>query len=328
MIKTIEPVVIKTTDSQIRFSNRWDHFLARFAVNRSGHRIEPGLYALGKPDPNSPAFVTANYTLSFDALRSALKGQNCYILVLDTKGINVWCAAGKGTFGTEELVYRISQTGLAEVVSHRKLILPQLGAPGIAAHKVLKESGFRVEYGPVRAADLPAYLQTGEASLQMRQVNFNLRDRLVLIPVEFITMLLPAIILAIIFYFLSGPLATLAIIGAIIAGTVIFPALLPWLPTANFSTKGFLLGGLAAIVPLFFILQHYSGGALWQKPLAGLSYILVLPAVTSFLTLNFTGSTTYTSRTGVKKEIYRYAPRMAWMFGSGIIIFLILRIFA
>jgi hypothetical protein len=328
MIKTIEPAVIKKTDSQIRFSNRWDHFMARFAVNRSGHRIEPGLYELGKPDPNSPVFVTANYTLSFDALRCALKDQNCYILVLDTKGVNVWCAAGKRTFGTEELVGRISQTGLSDVVSHRKLILPQLGAPGIAAHKVLQQSGFRVEYGPVRAADLPDYLQTGEASLQMRRVNFNLRDRLVLIPVEFITMLLPAIILATIFYFLSGPLAALAIIGAIIAGTVIFPALLPWLPTANFSTKGFLLGGLAAIAPLIFIIQHHSGDPLWQNSVSSLSYLLILPAVTSFLTLNFTGSTTFTSRTGVKKEINRYIQPMAWMFGSGIIIFLILRIFA
>jgi hypothetical protein len=39
----------------------------------------------------------------------------------DTKGINVWCAAWKGTFGTEELIRRIETSGLAAVVSHRTL---------------------------------------------------------------------------------------------------------------------------------------------------------------------------------------------------------------
>ena len=97
--------------------------------------MEPGLYALGAPAPDSPVFVSANYTLSFDALRSALRGIDGYLLVLDTKGINVWCAAGKGTFGTDELVARIEATRLAEVVRHRRLILPQLGAPGVAPMK-------------------------------------------------------------------------------------------------------------------------------------------------------------------------------------------------
>jgi hypothetical protein len=91
---------IRTTDSTITFANRLDHFLARWGINRMGHRVEPGLYRLGNPAPESPVFTSANYTLSFDALRSALAGNDAWILVLDTKGINVWCAAGKGTFGT------------------------------------------------------------------------------------------------------------------------------------------------------------------------------------------------------------------------------------
>ncbi len=100
------------------------------------HLIEPGLYVLGKPTKESPVFVSANYTLSFDALRSVLNGNDCYILVLDTKGINVWCAAGKGTFGTDELVHRIVSVGLADIVSHRTLIVPQLGATGVNAREV------------------------------------------------------------------------------------------------------------------------------------------------------------------------------------------------
>ena len=133
--------------------------MARLGVRRGDHRVRPGsLRAWAARARSSPVFVTANYTLSFDALRSSLPGIDGYILVLDTHGINVWCAAGKGTFGTDELVRRIEATGLSDVVSHRRLILPQLGAPGVQAHEVRRRTGFRVEYGPVRAADLPAYL--------------------------------------------------------------------------------------------------------------------------------------------------------------------------
>ena len=85
---------------------------------------------MGSPSPDSPVLVSANYKLSFDVLRRSLAGIDAWILVLDTKGINVWCAAGKGTFGTEELLRRIAAVRLGEVVSHRRLVLPQLGAPG------------------------------------------------------------------------------------------------------------------------------------------------------------------------------------------------------
>ncbi len=85
------------------------------------YAIDPGLYALGDPDRESPVLVSANYKMSFDDLRSALPGRNLWILVLDTKGINVWCAAGKGTFGTEELVKRIEASHLKEIVSHRSI---------------------------------------------------------------------------------------------------------------------------------------------------------------------------------------------------------------
>ena len=94
-------------------TDQLDHFLARWGFNREGHRVEPGLFRLGNPTPDSAVFASANYTLSFDALRSALAGTDAWILVLDTKGINVWCAAGKGTFGTEELVRKITETRLA-----------------------------------------------------------------------------------------------------------------------------------------------------------------------------------------------------------------------
>jgi hypothetical protein len=317
------PTPIRVTDSTITPANRLDHFLARWGVNRGGHRVEPGLYRLGHPGKESPVFASANYTLSFDALRSALDGIDGYILVLDTRGINVWCAAGKGTFGTGELVRQIEQTGLAGIVSHRKVIVPQLGAPGIAWPDMLRKTGFTVEYGPVRARDLPEYLRTRAATPAMRRVEFTLPDRIVLIPVELVHVALPAAIVTVLLWFLAGLPAALAAVAAVLAGTTLFPALLPFIPTRDFSTKGLILGGCAAI-PFAWFYATGTALPLWAGVAAGIVPLLLIPAVTAYLALNFTGSTTFTSRSGVRKEIFRYVPVMALMAGAGTVIGILL----
>jgi hypothetical protein len=310
---------IRTTDRTITFTNRVDHVLARWGWRRGGHRVEPGLYRLGNPDQDSPVFASANYTLSFDALRSVLTQVDAWILVLDTKGINVWCAAGKGTFGTEELVRRIECSGLPGIVRHRKIIVPQLGAPGISWQEVMRRSKFLIEYGPVRAKDLPEYLRTHKATPAMRGVEFPLKERLILTPVEFVHTSLAMIAVAALLWFLAGPVAALAAVSAVLAGTVLFPALLPYIPTRDFSTKGLLLGLIIAIP---FALLFGTNPALpgWANAAGGAAALLIIPAVIAYFALNFTGCTTFTSRTGVRKEIFRYVPTMALMAGTGVII--------
>jgi len=307
---------IHAVTGTITFADRLDHFFARWGWNREGHRVDPGLYRLGNPDPDSPVFASANYTLSFDALRSALIGLDAWILVLDTKGINVWCAAGKGTFGSDELVRRIESVSLASLVSHQKIIVPQLGAPGVSWPEILRRSGFSVEYGPVRASDLPEYLKTRTATPSMREVLFPLRDRLVLVPVELVHAVLPMVVVAAVVYVLAGLVAALAAVTAVLAGTVLFPALLPFIPTKDFSTKGFILGTVIAI-PFAASLAMVSSLPVWAEVVTAVVPLLIMPAVTAYLALNFTGSTTFTSRTGVKKEIFRYVPVMVLLAGSG-----------
>ena len=313
----VSPLTVFITTSTIGTADRFDHFLARIGVNRMGHTVPPGLYRLGAPGPESPVFASANYRLSFDALREGLSGTASYILVLDTKGVNVWCAAGKGTFGTDELVRSIGSTGLAGVVGHRKIIVPQLGAPGISWPDVIRRTGFTVEYGPVRARDLPEYLRTHTATPAMRRVEFPLRDRLVLTPVEVRSVALPAAVAAAALFFLAGPVAAGAAVAAVLAGTVLFPALLPVIPTRDFSTRGLIVGALVAAP--FAVAFASAARPGWPEILAGLAPLLLMPAVTAYLALNFTGSTTFTSRTGVKKEIFRYVPVMAAMAGAGVL---------
>jgi hypothetical protein len=294
-----------------------DHLLARLGQNRSGHRVNPGLYSIGLPGASSPVIVTANYTLSFDAVRSALDGHDAYILVLDTKGINVWCAAGKGTFGTAELINRLKISGLSSVVHHRRLILPQLGAPGVSAHDVHKATGFHVEYGPVRAIELPTFLKNQEATREMRTVTFDIRERIVLIPVELRSVLLPTIIATMALWLMGGWLPASALLASVLAGTVLFPVLLPVIPTVDFSIKGLILGIIVAFPFAFYaFLTTNARTPVWVSVTSALAILLTMSAITAFLALNFTGATPFTSRTGVRKEIFSYIPVMT---GAGLI---------
>ena len=175
-----------------------------------------------------------------------------------------------------------------------------------------------MKYGPVQAADLADYLETGEASPEMRRVRFALPDRIVLIPVELVHVLLPALVAAVVAFFVGGLLASGAIVAAVLAGAVLFPVLLPWLPTGDFSSKGFILGGLVALPFAVAALLMHLDAPWWLRVAEALTLLLSVPPVTAFLALNFTGSTTFTSRSGVRREMFKYIPIMAWSFGIGI----------
>ena len=191
----IDDVVIPTVSTRLTLADQIGSWKMRWAIGRDDYRVAPGLYKVGAPDRHSEVLVTANYKMTFDRVRQELEGIDAWILVLDTNGINVWCAAGKGTFGTAELIRRVHAVGLEHRVEHRRLILPQLGAVGVAAHEVKQGTGFTVAYGPVRASDIRAYLAAGQvAAPDMRRVRFTTGDRLALAPAELVFAIKPLFI--------------------------------------------------------------------------------------------------------------------------------------
>jgi len=307
--------------TSLSFRDRLGTAKARWSINRMNYSVAPGLYAVGNPTPESVVLVSANYKMSFDRLRKQLGGRDAWILVLDTKGINVWCAAGKGTFGTDELLNRIKITALDKIVSHRRLIVPQLGATGISAYTVRKTSGFSIIYGPVRVEDLPAFLDAGmKAQPEMRRVRFGLRDRTVLIPVELVGggkyVLLLAAVFALIgglsssgYSFVkvlsAGIINASIVFGAFLCGTLLGPILLPWLPGRAFSIKGAALGiALVGALTVFGL----PGPGLFGSWLHLAAFAFIIPTLTSFIVMNFTGASTFTSLSGVIREMRLAVP--------------------
>ena len=298
---------------------------ARWGMGRMNYMVPPGLYALGKPTASDPVVVTANYKMSYDIVRRALVGRNIWLLVLETYGINVWCAAGKGTFGTGELVRRVTSSKLAEVVSHRRLLLPILGAPGVSAHEVAQQTGFNVSYAAIRAAELPAYLDNGMVTTPaMRELTFNFYERLVLIPVELVGALKSVAVIGGVFLLLSailgdpaaGVLVCCAYLGACLAGIVAGPLLLPWLPGRSFALKGAVAGLLWS-----GLFCQLAGGES-RNSLVTAAVFLCLPAVSAFFALNFTGCSPFTSRSGVKKEMRIALPVMGGALLFGLVLLL------
>lgn len=319
----------------VRVSSEWglkDYLgmvRVRLNLGRMDYSIRPGLYALNGPGPDSHVFVSANYKLSFDILRQNLAALSGWILVLDTKGINVWCAAGKGTFGTDELVRQVKESGLGERVSHRRLVVPQLGAPGVSAHEVREKTGFSVVYGPVRARDIGRFLDKGlKTDAEMRRVTFTLLDRLVLIPVELVAAVKYGLLLSACLFLLSGlnragystdlvmargGAAAAAVLLAVLAGAVVTPLLLPWIPGRAFSVKGAIAGALVFIA-------WAMGREIAPLPLSSLGILSV--ALSSFLAMNFTGATAFTSLSGVLKEMRFSLPAQGIVAGTGLVLWI------
>ncbi len=289
----------------------------RIGYGRYDYKVVPGLYCVGNPTADSPVIVTANYKLTFDMVRKELDGIDAWLLVADTRGINVWCAAGKMLFSTDEILRSVYTSRLGEIVSHRELILPQLGATGVAAHKVKKGCGFKVIYGPVWATELAEFIKNGNtADEAMRTVTFTLKQRAELIPVELFILGKPLLIVIAAAFLLSGIgpdffslsaawtrglAAFCATVFGILAGNMLVPLLLPKLPWRYFSPKGALLGIGAGIINIILFASVLGTGE-------SLALLIWTTVVASYLAVNFTGSTPFTSPTGVETEMRRVIP--------------------
>lgn len=352
---------INRVHTKLNLADKLGAVKVRWLIGRNNYRVLPGLYAVGNPTENSDVFVTANYKLSFDHLRKNLDGIDGWILVLDTKGVNVWCAAGKGTFSTEELIDKIWSTQLHKVINHRRLIVPQLGATGISAYRVREltssdgptsrcaenytsinfsnlndcltvEKGFQVVFGPVRADDIKEFIRNGYHSTpEMRKVQFTMADRIKLTGVDIVYARYKLLAAFALIFLLAGINASgfslnqsidkglpamLYIALAYLTGIVITPLMLPYIPVRMFAFKGMISGlVLSAILFLFNYL-----GSQWVLISA---WVLLVTSVSSFMAMNFTGASTFTSLSGVKKEMKVFVPIQIAFALSGLVLFVL-----
>ena len=206
----------------------------------------------------------------------------------------------------------------------------------MAAHTVKKLSGFSVRYGPIRARDLGAYLDAGfKATPEMRRMTFPFKDRAVLIPIELVEALRAALIVVPIMFIVSGFLGaggftanlfsdglfTILALGlSILAGAVLMPLMLPYLPGRAFAAKGFAIG---AVTALLLIAGWGYDLSTWRGVLQAVSWLMMPAAIAAYLAMNFTGASTYTSLSGVKREMRWAVPLEIGMAATGLVIWIV-----
>jgi acetyl-CoA decarbonylase/synthase complex subunit gamma len=254
---------------------------------RRTYAVAPGLYYTGDHyDPEAPLLVTANYHLTVFLVTRRVRAANARLLVIDTDGINVWCAAGKGRFGNHEITRQLDRypRDLLSTRPRLRLILPKFGMSGVDL-RALRQQGLRPIVGPLYAKDLPAYL----ASPPLKNRQLTALSALLAAAVSLLALPL-------------GAPVQLGMIGVIAALATAYPLLFPLIPGRRFAVKGLLLGLLASAVLL---------AVSWIRDESLLSVLFVVPftlAAGILIGLEFTGNSAVSNYSRVKREIVVFLP--------------------
>ena len=178
------------------------------------HRAPTGLIRIGNPGRNSPVLVTGNFTLTVRRLREALSGRDAWLLVANSKGINVWCASSGGYLTHHDIIAAIRVSRLAGLVDRREIVLPQLCATGVERRRITEATGFATRWGPARLEDLPAFLGRGARVVKLeRFMRFPAWERMEMATLWCAPMLVIALPVLAIFF----GLLTMAVSGAAMA---------------------------------------------------------------------------------------------------------------
>jgi len=136
------------------------------------------LYKVGNPNDRSPVIVTGNYELTVRRVAKSIKELDCFFLICDSRGINVWCSSISGHFSEMNIIHAIELTHLSKYVSHKKLILPQLCACRVDIQAIRKKTGFVSLFGPVYIEHIKDFLNNNKNEFELRKVRFDIQQRI------------------------------------------------------------------------------------------------------------------------------------------------------
>lgn len=274
------------------------------------YSVKPGLYFTGEEyDINAPVLVTCNYHLTVFLLWRIIKKLKTRILIIDTKGINVWCSSGKGQFCANEILKVISayEPGILTKGKKIELILPKLSLSGVSLSE-LKKNFIKPIIGPVYMKSIPKYLKNEPyEDCADDKYKFNLKDRLfTLVPssLQFMKYIFN-ICLAIFVFNHFRPIGIYwqpFILGLLIC--LLYIIIFPILPSKKFAVKGIFLASIILFPSFALDRLAVINLALLDK----IFYSLFILGTSVWFGLYYTGSSGVSSYSLVKKEITMFLP--------------------
>ena len=211
--------------------------------------VRSGLYRIGNPTPDSPLLLTSNFYMTFKQVVKALRGRHCWLMVEDTEGWNVWCAADARIFSAEKAAALMRAYDVDSLCDHQTIVVPRLG--GRIARRLSELTGWRVIKGPIEARDLPAFIKGGLVTTRpMRSLRryYSLPQRL---RVGVLTALV-AVLCALPFLFILKEFLPFFLAFGLISSFVL-AIFHYWIPGRTGVVKELLLGALAFIGLLCWI---------------------------------------------------------------------------
>ena len=123
-------------------------------------QVQPGIYEINSPKPESPVLVTTNFSITYFAVANEVEGSGlpAWLVVTDAEGMSVLTAWAAGKFDAERIAKAIKGFDVESKVSTKRIILP--GHVATLSGELEEElSGWEIRVGPREAVDLPAFIK-------------------------------------------------------------------------------------------------------------------------------------------------------------------------
>lgn len=123
-------------------------------------QVEQKIYEIGEPTADAPLMITTNFSLTYFIVSGEIENSKVpsRLAVMDCEGLSVLTAWAAGKFTAAKIAQFITESGVAQSVSKKELIIP--GQVAILSGALEdKLEGWKVTVGPREANAIPTYLK-------------------------------------------------------------------------------------------------------------------------------------------------------------------------
>jgi acetyl-CoA decarbonylase/synthase complex subunit gamma len=123
-------------------------------------QVTPDIYEINTPGPDDQLMITTNFSITYFSVANEVEGTGmpAWLLVADAEGLSILTAWAAGKFDADKIAATVKSTGIADKISHKKLIIP--GAVSVLSGELEDElPGWEILVGPREAVDIPSYMK-------------------------------------------------------------------------------------------------------------------------------------------------------------------------
>lgn len=123
-------------------------------------QVTPGIYDINEPGPQDQVLITTNFSITYFSVANEVQatGMPAWLLIADSEGLSVLTGWAAGKFDADKIATTVKTSGIADKISHRKLVIP--GAVAVLSGELEDElQGWEILVGPREAVDIPNFMK-------------------------------------------------------------------------------------------------------------------------------------------------------------------------